>query len=355
MDSDLFDDLDELGEEEFQEEEELNQNNTQEPDFLESLMVQNNTKTTNIADLTKIFRSFQLAEILDKIKVYMSKERNEFHNCGPAESDPEYNTIVQANNITAELIHEITIITKKIRDLYEPKFAELDKLILNPFDYAKTVKMIGNETDLTKIDLKSFLPSATIMVITVTSTTTDGRSLTDEELGQLNEACDVLFEMDNVKARLLEYVQSRMSFIAPNLTILLGSATAAKIMGLAGGLSALSKIPGCNILVLGSQMNASLGLSRVSTGAHAGFIYECDLVQSCPNHIKRKAARLLSAKCALACRCDLSREFADGEMGKNFREDVEKKIALLIEPPPAKKIKALPLPIEHKKKRGGKR
>lgn len=38
----------------------------------------------------------------------------------------------------------------------------------------------------------------------------------------------------------------------------------------------------------------------------------------------------------------------------NF-QDVKKKIALLIEPPPAKKIKALPLPIEHKKKRGGKR
>ena len=191
---------------------------------------------------------------------------------------------------------------------------------MNPFDYAKTVKLIGNETDLSRVDLKSLLPSATVMVITVTSTTTDGRSLTDTELQELNEACDVLFEMDKVKVRLLEYVQSRMAFIAPNLTVLLGSATAAKIMGLAGGLSALSKIPGCNILVLGAQKNAALGLSRIATGAHAGYIYECDLVVSSPNHIKRKAARLLSAKSALACRCDLSREYPDGKMGKEFRD-----------------------------------
>ena len=191
---------------------------------------------------------------------------------------------------------------------------------MNPFDYARTVKLIGNEMDLTKVDLKSLLPSATVMVITVTSTTTDGRSLTEEELTDLNNACDVLFEMDAVKTRLLDYVQSRMIYIAPNLTALLGSATAAKIMGLAGGLSALSKIPGCNILVLGAQKKAALGLSRVATGAHAGYIYESDLVITSPSHIKRKAARLLSAKCALACRCDLSREYSDGRMGKEFRE-----------------------------------
>ena len=40
-----------------------------------------------------------------------------------------------------------------------------------------------------------------------------------------------------------------MSFIAPNLTIIVGSVIAAKLMGIAGGLTALSKIPACNVKV----------------------------------------------------------------------------------------------------------
>jgi U4/U6 small nuclear ribonucleoprotein PRP31 len=117
----------------------------------------------------------------------------------------------------------------------------------------------------------------------------------------------------------------------------------------------MCKIPACNILVLGAQKKAMIGFSSVTMNKHEGFIYECDIVASVPKHIRRKAGRLLSAKVALACRCDFSKEYPDGSMGKIYREDIQKKIDLLLEPPPVKKTKALPLPIEYKKRRGGKR
>jgi U4/U6 small nuclear ribonucleoprotein PRP31 len=308
MDQDLLDDLEALGEEE--EEEDFNENKDEEQElhFLGN---------DSLSVLTKTFHSKQMLACLERVEHFMS--RASYYPSGPVESNPEYATIVQANSLNVELIHEITLVNKKIKDLFEPRFHELEKLILNPFEYAKAVKMIGNEMDMTKIDLKSFLPSATVMVITVTSTTSDGRSLQEDELKDIEECCDIIFEMDACKNRLLDYVKSRMNTVAPNLTALLGSGTAAKIMGLAGGLTSLSKIPGCNILVLGAQKSGSLGLSRVATGDHAGFIYECDIVLNSPSHIRRKAARLLSAKAALACRCDLSREYPDGKMGKVFR------------------------------------
>jgi U4/U6 small nuclear ribonucleoprotein PRP31 len=244
---------------------------------------------------------------------------------------------------------------QRIKNIYGHHFPELESLVLNPIDYSRVVKMIGNETDMTLLDLKSILPSATVMVINVTATTTNGRQLTPEELIELNQACDIIQEMDLSRKKMLEYVASRMSIIAPNLTVLLGSATAAKLMTLAGGLTALSKIPSCNLLVVGVQKKALIGLSRVSTNKHEGVIFECELIQKCPKHIHRKAGRLVAAKCALACRVDLSREYPDGRMGDTFRHDIQKKIDLLVEPPPAKKTKALPLPIEFKKRRGGKR
>lgn len=40
-----------------------------------------------------------------------------------------------------------------------------------------------------------------------------------------------------------------MASIAPNLSLIVGSEIAAKLMGLAGGLHSLSRMPACNVLV----------------------------------------------------------------------------------------------------------
>lgn len=40
-----------------------------------------------------------------------------------------------------------------------------------------------------------------------------------------------------------------MASIAPNLSLICGSEIAAKLMGLAGGLHSLSRMPACNVLV----------------------------------------------------------------------------------------------------------
>lgn len=301
MDSDFLDDLEDLGAEEEEE--------TMSVDAPNSL-----------TEMTKTFHSSQMRALLVKIDELLLTKRNDFHNSGPVESDPEYHTIVLANTMTVEMQYEISLVEKMIKDTYAPRFPELESLILNPIDYATVVKLIGNETDMTKLDLKSHLPAASVMVITVTSTTTKGKLLSEMDLNLVIQACDLVIEMDQQRSKLLSYVQSRMAYIAPNLSILLGSATAAKVMGLAGGLTPLSRIPACNILVLGAQKVAMIGMSNISMGKHAGFIYECDLVVTTPNHVRRKAARLLSAKCALACRCDLSREYSDGRMGLQFRQ-----------------------------------
>lgn len=55
--------------------------------------------------------------------------------------------------------------------------------------------------------------------------------LSEDELRQLEEACDMALELNQSKHRIYEYVESRMSFIAPNLSIIVGASTAAKIMG----------------------------------------------------------------------------------------------------------------------------
>lgn len=119
MDQDLLNDLEELGEDEFEEdiEEEEQEENQEfanpEDNLMESLLKQNNSlKTTSIASMTKTFHSKAFSDILDKIQVFLREERNEFYNSGPVEQDPEYELIVEANTITVELIHEISMVSK---------------------------------------------------------------------------------------------------------------------------------------------------------------------------------------------------------------------------------------------------
>ena len=75
-----------------------------------------------------------------------------------------------------------------------------------------------------------------------------------------------------------------------------------------------------------------------------------------PQDLRKKAARLVSAKCALASRVDACHESQSGSVGEAMRTDIEGKLDKLQEPPPVKQVKALPAPIEQqRKKRGGRR
>lgn len=83
--------------------------------------------------------------------------------------------------------------------------------------------------------------------------------LSEIEKKQIGDACDMGIALNNYKTKIFEYVESRMTFIAPNLSMILGASTAAKVLGIAGGLTKLSKIPACNIVVLGSQKKTLSG------------------------------------------------------------------------------------------------
>lgn len=53
-------------------------------------------------------------------------------------------------------------------------------------------------------------------------------------------------------------------------------------LGVAGGLSSLSKMPACNLLVLGAQKKTLSGFSSTAILPHTGFIYYSSIVQDTP-------------------------------------------------------------------------
>ncbi|CAI5468807.1 unnamed protein product [Closterium sp. Yama58-4] len=243
-----------------------------------------------------------------------------------------------------------------VEDNYRLKFPELESLVLHPIDYARVVRRIGNEMDLTVVDLEGLLPSATIMVVSVTASTTTGRPLPDDALQRTMEACDRALALDDAKKKVLRFVESRMGGLAPNLSAVVGSAIAAQLVGVAGGLMALASMPACNIQVLGSKRKTLSGFSTATSLPHTGFLFHCEVVQATPPPLRMRATRLVAGKCALAARVDATHGDLSGGAGRGLRAEMERKIDKWQEPPPAKQPKPLPVPdAEPKKRRGGRR
>jgi U4/U6 small nuclear ribonucleoprotein PRP31 len=62
-----------------------------------------------------------------------------------------------------------------------------------------------------------------------------------------------------------------MAFIAPNLSAIIGANIAAKLLGAAGGLTNLSKMPANNISLLGQQKKVAQGFSTATQLPHTGI------------------------------------------------------------------------------------
>ncbi|XP_071447282.1 U4/U6 small nuclear ribonucleoprotein Prp31-like [Hetaerina americana] len=320
--------------------------------------IEDQTKITCVRQIAKLRDSDRLKNIMKQIEEYAGVPRIHGKSIGPADADPEYQIIVEANNLAVDIDTEIGVIHRFVRDKYSKRFPELESLVVGALEYVCTVRELGNDLARAKGSeaLQQTLTQATIMVVSVTASTTQGQLLTEEEWQRVREACDMCSEINDMKGKVLEYVESRMTYIAPNLSAIVGASTAAKVMGVAGGLGRLSKMPASNVQVLGSQKRTLSGFSQVTTLPHTGFLYYSSIVQDTPPDLRRKAARLVAAKCTLAARVDSARASIDGSIGKMFREDIEKKLDKLQEPPPVKFIKPLPKPIDpSRKKRGGKR
>ncbi|KAJ2799508.1 U4/U6-U5 snRNP complex subunit prp31 [Coemansia guatemalensis] len=137
------------------------------------------------------------------------------------------------------------------------------------------------------------------------------------------------------------------------MTAVIGAATAAKLIVEAGGLTALSKIPACNIQVLGKAQHTAVGLSSLTTKKHAGIVYYSEAVRRVPEDFRDKMVRKISAKCALAARVDAQHEASDGAFGQRFKAELDAQVEKLLEAAPMNAVKPLPVPDEGPKKRRG--
>eukprot|EP00747_Dinoflagellata_sp_TGD_P148237 gnl/TRDRNA2_/TRDRNA2_176896_c0_seq1.p1 gnl/TRDRNA2_/TRDRNA2_176896_c0~~gnl/TRDRNA2_/TRDRNA2_176896_c0_seq1.p1 ORF type:complete len:347 (-),score=-17.18 gnl/TRDRNA2_/TRDRNA2_176896_c0_seq1:924-1964(-) len=280
----------------------------------------------HILDICTLTSSRTYERIIKRINndletLYLNKKKNS----DEANEKNNFALLIECNQLVSDIDNEITLVNNFNRDLYRSRFPELELLVHNPIDYARVVQAIGKETDISQVDLNGVLPTSIAMVVTVTASTTTGRTITESKFKDLLHGCSMALKLDADKSKILSYIEEKMKIIAPNLSALVGSTVGAKMICLAGGVSNLSKIPACNIQGLGAKQNNGLKNSIFDKKHHSGSIFDCEIIQNTPPGYRNKVAKLVSTKCALLVRIDASGRNPCGNLGCNFRKAVVKK------------------------------
>lgn len=303
---------------------------------------------SSIKDVTKISKlSHKVDPIIATIEKYTSQK---------VSKKEEYNFLISVNDLSVEITNEISLVHDFIKAHYRKRFPELESLIPNAIEYSKIVKVLQNNLNIDAENL-SFLSKEKTLVLTMSSIQAKDASenIKEDELEKIVGACDLLLKLEDSRIKISDYVASRLSIFAPNLSAIVGSHTAAQLMSVLGGLKGLAQTPSCNIASLGNKRAVGIGLGH-SGVRQQGYLYYSDLIQSVYPDLRKQAMRIVSGKIILAARVDFSSSIPDGSQGQKWRRDIEEKIEKLAEPPENKAPKALPAPIDKSsKKRAGRK
>jgi U4/U6 small nuclear ribonucleoprotein PRP31 len=314
-------------------------------------------KSTAKSAWSRFLDSPNLHEHLKRIREHAAQQQQKNEESGKLQArnkeqeEENHQLVYQSNKYLASLAEEMGKAHGELAKAYKPKFAELEELLPNFLQYKTAVRIIGNEMDLIKVndELNEILNSNQIITISVAASTTTGRPLTEEELQNVDEAATYLEELLEVQKELVTFVENSMESLCPSICALIGPSTAAKLLGLTGGLHELTKIPSCNLQVIGQVKQNSesrAGLSGISLEQHVGLLAEADLVQSLSKQYQKKALKVVAAKLALAARFDFvnvdTGRPRSASTGLKFREEVLEKFEKWQEPDKAPVLKALP-------------
>lgn len=295
-----------------------------------------------------------------------------------ANTDTKYQIVISCAAVVGQVDEVITSLHVRLMTFYRPGFPELETLVVNAMDYARVVTLAHqHHGDYSKIDLRPILPSASVITVQITASSTAGRKLTAHEWQLLSNVANAMLQLDRKRSALLAYIQFHASSVAPNLVAIVGGVVAAKLIAQVGGLEPLAAMPSGNLKVIGktgsvissSSSSTTAGSMKHSSdhpfvdddradhhkdshkGRHDGFIHACPLVMQLPPKLRRKAGDIVAGKASLAARVDAQRSSRDGSMGQSLRQALDAKFIQMQERPPAKSAKPLPVPGDEAKRR----
>ncbi|XP_071320724.1 nucleolar protein 58 isoform X1 [Trachinotus anak] len=239
--------------------------------------------------------------------------------------------IVQAISLLDDLDKELNNYIMRCREWYGWHFPELGKIVTDNLAYCKTVRKIGDRTNVATSDLSETLPEEVEAEVKLAAEISMGTEVSEQDIGNIRHLCDQVIEISEYRAQLYDYLKNRMMAIAPNLTVMVGELVGARLISHAGSLLNLAKHPASTVQILGAEKALFRALKTRKDTPKYGLIYHASLVGQTTAKNKGKISRMLAAKAALAIRYDALGEDTNAEMGAENRAKLEARLRQLEE------------------------
>ncbi|XP_062853829.1 nucleolar protein 58 [Trichomycterus rosablanca] len=239
--------------------------------------------------------------------------------------------IVQAISLLDDLDKELNNYIMRCREWYGWHFPELGKIVTDNLAYCKTVRKIGDRTNVATTDLSESLPEEVEGEVKLAAEISMGTEVSEEDISNIMHLCDQVIEISEYRTQLYDYLKNRMMAIAPNLTVMVGELVGARLISHAGSLLNLAKHPASTVQILGAEKALFRALKTRRDTPKYGLIYHASLVGQTSAKNKGKISRMLAAKAALAIRYDALGEDTNAEMGVENRAKLEARLRQLEE------------------------
>ena len=241
-------------------------------------------------------------DIYQKLAIYRMKK-------APAGEDKH---LIQAINSIDEIDESISKLIERIREWYALYFPEMD-LIKNNETYIKLI--YENKTKEEIINAKSDAFPSDMLDIE--------DDINPEDLNIMNNYAKSIYELQQTRKNIINYIDSKMDSIAPNLKLLVGSSLGAKLISHAGGLKRLATYPSSTVQIMGAEKALFRHLKSGDRPPKYGLIYQHPQVRGAKWWNRGKIARLLAGRISLAVRKDVFTHDFNPKIFNEFSDRVE--------------------------------
>ena len=231
------------------------------------------------------------------------------------------------------------LFTSRIREWYGIHFPETDKEIPNHVTLCKIITEIGVRDNFTEDSLKryGFSNEKSKKIVDIANKSM-GAHFDEKDLRPLQQMAQRTLDLYEERDRLDAWIEREMGRIAPNMKAVVGSAIAARLIALAGGLREIAMKPASTIQLLGAEKALFRALKTGAKPPKHGIIYQMPELHSCPWWQRGNISRAIAGRLTIAARVDA---FQGDFIGDQLKREVDQKIEEIKEkykePPEGKK------------------
>lgn len=244
----------------------------------------------------------EITDIYQRLAIYKIKK----------ESASEDKHLIQAINSIDEIDETISKLIERIREWYALYFPEME-IIKNNETYIRLISQNKSKEKIMEAKPEAFPDNSLDL----------DEDINPQDLDIMNKYANSIFELQQTRKDIEEYIDEKMESIAPNLKLIVGSSLGAKLISHAGGLKRLATYPSSTVQIMGAEKALFRHLKSGDRPPKYGLIYQHPQVRGAKWWNRGKIARMLAGKISLAVRRDVFTKTFDEKAFEDFIEKVE--------------------------------